>query len=120
MLKFWKRLLGEPSAQSPSGGASVQMAVAGQRMAEAPKAGFRYSIRELMLVTLAVSMALGWGLERRQLNAKYRKASDKAASLEHIFTLDGWKLEWTADHSHLHGERKPRKSGEGVTSFDFP
>ena len=80
----------------------------------------RFSIRELTLVTLVVAMALGWGLERRQLQAKYRKASDIATSLEHIFTLDGWKLEWTDDHSHLHGERGPRKWGEGVTSFDLP
>ena len=79
---------------------------------------FRFSVRELLLITAVVALVMGWGLDHWDLMAKYRAASAIANSLEHVLVLDGWQLEWTSDHSNLRGYRATRKAGDGTTSFD--
>ena len=79
---------------------------------------FRFSVRELFLITAIVGLVMGWGLDHWKLTAKYRVASDIAHSLEDVLLGDGWKLEWTSDHSNLRGDRATRKAGDGTTSFD--
>ena len=88
------------------------------RLPQLSLGSMKLSLRELLMLTAIVAMALGWWLDHRQLLAKYRAANDTAYSLQHVLTLDGWKLEWASDHSNLHGERATRRANDGTTSFD--
>jgi len=60
----------------------------------------------LLLITAVVALVLGWGLDRWNLMANYRAASDFAHSLEDVLLGDGWKLEWTSDRSAIFAARE--------------
>lgn len=53
---------------------------------------FRFSIRELMLVTLVVAMGAGWWLDRRS-NAHWRS---RAGALEFFVREKGYRVMWDA------------------------
>ena len=46
---------------------------------------FRFSIRELMLITLLVAMASGWWVDRRMLAARLDKMDERIAPFEKEF-----------------------------------
>ena len=68
---------------------------------------FRFTIRELVLITIIVALALGWGLSWRQLHRELREArniamaeragrgawEDQAMNLADKMREAGWKVE---------------------------
>src|SRR5687767_14511096 len=59
---------------------------------------FRFSIRELMLVTLVVAVGIGWWLDRRN-NARWQK---RAGALEYLVREKGYRVVWEADRPVVH------------------
>ena len=60
---------------------------------------FRFTIRELLLVTLVVAMGIAWGLRENQLRAEAERAlqwRSRAAALEHVLVSLGWRVRWPA------------------------
>ena len=49
----------------------------------------KFSIRDLLLVTVIVGLALGWWMDRNRI-AKHRQ--DKARLLEEVLAREGWKV----------------------------
>jgi hypothetical protein len=62
---------------------------------------FRFSIRELMLVTLVVALAVGWCLRERRLRAAVNRWRSAAATLEYLVEHDDWDVEWERDLSQV-------------------
>ena len=55
---------------------------------------FRFTIREVLVLTLAAGLAVGWWLDRRQQAAQLAEASQWrtiAGGLEHIVRQQGWR-----------------------------
>jgi hypothetical protein len=71
---------------------------------------FRFSIRELMLVTLVVGLVVGWGLDHLRLSKslseaeKWRKA---AGALEHMLSELGWKTKWEFEYDMVELDSDP-------------
>jgi len=68
---------------------------------------FRFTIRELVLVTLVVAMGVGWWIHERQLRTERLRVvawRQRAGALEHFLRADGWKVTW-------------QESGSVVTAF---
>lgn len=57
---------------------------------------FRFSIRELLLITLVAGIGLGWWADRKTF--ENWKARTKA--LEHVLLEDGWNIEWHLDQKN--------------------
>ena len=51
---------------------------------------FRFSIREVLLVTLVIGLGIAWCRDRRDL-ADWKS---RAKALEHVVREDGWQIEW--------------------------
>jgi len=65
---------------------------------------FRFTIRELVLVTVIVAMGAAWWAERRQLNRELSVAiswQPRAEALEESLQMDGWHIEWDLDNTVL-------------------
>src|SRR5262245_2059356 len=80
---------------------------------------FRFSIRDLLWLTLVIALALGWFVHQRQLQAQvsrleragettresYEARIDRwrhrAAALEYALRDDGWELRWEPRDLHL-------------------
>src|SRR5262245_45009716 len=58
---------------------------------------FRFSIRELMLVTLIVGLGLGWGMREYQLRRSESLWRMRAGGLERIFDSFGYDVAWGSD-----------------------
>jgi hypothetical protein len=61
---------------------------------------FKFTIRELLLLTLSAALALGWYLRERQLQddvANGQKWRDAVGLFEHAMRSDGWRPEWQPD-----------------------
>lgn len=60
---------------------------------------FRFTIRELLLLTLVVAMAVGWGLsERRWRSGRWET---KAKVLELVVESNGWEVEWRSEDMYV-------------------
>ena len=73
---------------------------------------FRFSIRELMLLTLVVGLALGWWLDHHRISLALADAMawrTCAGALEHILDDSGWSIEWDLETDTVHARKK---SGE--------
>ena len=58
---------------------------------------FRFTIRELVLVTVIVAIGLGWLARESRLDSeikRLRRWRMAAGALEDILTEDGWTVEW--------------------------
>ena len=58
---------------------------------------FRFTIRELVLLTLVVAMGVGWWVREQQMRAEIHRASRwrmAAGVLEDTLREDGWTVEW--------------------------
>jgi hypothetical protein len=53
---------------------------------------FRFTIRELVLLTLVVALALSWWIDRTRLAAEFESASNRAAVLEAVVDSAGWEV----------------------------
>jgi len=68
---------------------------------------FRFTIRELLCLTLALAMGLGWWANDREHWALLRRFEEdtkyahrwrgNAESLGRILESEGWEIEWDAD-----------------------
>src|SRR4051794_35778732 len=97
----------------------------------------RFSIRDLLWLTLAIALALGWWVRERDLEAKRVKAADRAdrwrraaGALEYVLKEDGWKMHWDLEQSQVRvkwsglpgpadDDRIQRKNRDLVFSVDF-
>jgi hypothetical protein len=60
---------------------------------------FRFSIRELMLVTLVVALVAGWAIDHWRPNNPYLKLEIRAIAMEEGLKLLGYEVQeqpWTA------------------------
>jgi hypothetical protein len=55
---------------------------------------FRFSIRELMLVTLVVGLVAGWWLDRHEDRQQMILWKKRATAFEHVLVEDGWKIDF--------------------------
>src|SRR5262252_4317257 len=65
---------------------------------------FRFSIRDLLWLTLAVAMALGWWLREGQFNSKLQQANKwrgVVGAMEYVMREHGWQAEIDFDLSRL-------------------
>ena len=61
---------------------------------------FRFSIRDLLWLTLVVALALGWLIHDRHLRHQLVNASKwrgAAGALEHVLIDDGLQVSWNMD-----------------------
>jgi hypothetical protein len=64
---------------------------------------FRFSIRELLLVTLAVGMGLTWFADRRHLHAALASSNEKAAQSERACDVLRGQIDQIGDQLPEHG-----------------
>ena len=75
---------------------------------------FRFSIRELMLVTLVAAMGIGWWIDRKQRNITYQEAAQAESDIRFLLKYvepDYIGHTWNSQHfRHLQREHSgPRK-----------
>ena len=61
---------------------------------------FRFTIRELLLLTLVVGLALGWGLRERQLGPDVKESKEwqaRARALEYVLESNGLTIAWSRE-----------------------
>ena len=89
---------------------------------------FRFSIRDLLWLTLVVAMALEWWLDRQHVRAEVdqvRAAGDartkkwrgRTGALEDALTSDGWQITWEATKVWL--AKSPGSQGTGYYTDTF-
>jgi hypothetical protein len=69
---------------------------------------FRFSIRDLLWLTLVVAMGLGWWINSQRSRVELEQTQNRLAgwrgatgALEHILELAGCQVNWTFDPSHV-------------------
>jgi hypothetical protein len=67
----------------------------------------KFSIRDLLLVTVIVALVLGWGLREWQLRAKVSRWRNAAGALEYLVEDDWDVVEWENDLSQVRVSRRP-------------
>ena len=78
---------------------------------------FRFSIRELMLVTLVMGLGLAWGIERRQLRAELTDAREEAKVNDYFLRESAKSIKEIDRQLAYHGLRlgyTPCGQGPGV------
>jgi hypothetical protein len=55
---------------------------------------FRFTIRELVLLTVVVAMGIGWWVDRRPTPAVMWER--RASALAEFLRDDGWRISWDA------------------------
>jgi hypothetical protein len=55
---------------------------------------FRFTIRELVLLTLVVAMGVGWWLDRSRLATRADSAEERMSVLETIVGSSGWTVKY--------------------------
>jgi hypothetical protein len=94
---------------------------------------FRFTIRELLLLTVIVALGIGWALRERQLTVELKSAEEwrgRAGALEDLLREEGWDVAWsfatgevtTVWPSDHHKPKSPRLSSHQsrTTSFYRP
>ena len=64
----------------------------------------RVTIRELLLLTLVVTIVLGWWIDRSRLATALADAEPwrgRASALEHLLTEDGWNVKWSFEREEV-------------------
>ena len=62
---------------------------------------FRFTIRELVLLTVVVAMGAGWWIDRRDLMWAARIWRHRARDAAIVMTDTGWTVEWEEDRSNF-------------------
>jgi hypothetical protein len=73
---------------------------------------FRFSIRELMLVTLVVGLVAGWLLDRHEDRREMNLWKQRATAFQHVLVEDGWKIEWRPQKDAVIITKPGNKIGE--------
>ena len=86
---------------------------------------FRFSIRDLLWVTLVVALGLGWLVHQRQLRAEVNRGRDRATkwrqcagALEFAFTHTDCEVTWDMKSMWVH-VLTPNRGGIGVGISQF-
>ena len=82
-----------------------------------PKAWFRFSLRDLALTILLISIALAWFVDHQHLSGELSDAKpwrNRAGALEKMLKGNGWDIEYDSQYVNFQ-ERPPR--GHALTSF---
>jgi hypothetical protein len=82
---------------------------------------FRFTIRELVLLTLVVAMGVGWCLREEQLQTKLREAiawRRRAGALEAMMKNNGWKITWDFDSEEVIGEYPGTTAAYSTNHFE--
>ena len=83
---------------------------------------FRFSIRELMLVTLVAAMGVGWWLHYRSMSlamADAKKWRTSAGALEYILSDSGWDIRWNPETDTVFALKNDGQSfGISTTHFE--
>lgn len=53
---------------------------------------FRFSIRELMLVTLVVALSVGWAIDHWRTNSAYRNAMIRSEAMETKLRIEDYEV----------------------------
>ena len=61
----------------------------------------RFTIRDVLLVTMIVALAVGRWIDRRTQSAERREALAMMRSLERFLGQEGYKVTWTHDNDVL-------------------
>jgi hypothetical protein len=95
---------------------------------------FRFSIRDLLWLTLVVAMGLGWWVRERELGAEVSRRSDNATrlgdhatkwrmatgGLEDAISRIGWKVEWNVSAASVRLSHQPPSGNFGIKVYgDF-
>jgi hypothetical protein len=76
---------------------------------------FRFSIRELMLVTLVAGMALGWWLDRQRVRGEIEELSWKGVALARGLEFAGYCTSFTDNELNV----EARRSGPNTHPYSF-
>jgi hypothetical protein len=86
----------------------------------------RFSIRDVLWLTLVVALAVGWLVHQYQLRVELQKAHawrQRAGALEFILTDAGWKVEWDFASSQVnatwHKDKGLESAGANVSTTHF-
>jgi hypothetical protein len=73
---------------------------------------FRFSIRDLLWLTLVVAMGLGWWVDRQRVLTEFRQLSsdldrakawrNRAGALEQALKNENWWVNWDLQSSDVH------------------
>ena len=58
---------------------------------------FRFTIRELVLLTLVVAMGVGWWLDHSALSRRADLWEYRAGAVADWTSGEGWRVEWTPE-----------------------
>ena len=61
----------------------------------------KFSIRDLLLVTVIVALAVGWWVDRSRLVSKEEEAIARFEMLKRFVTRQGYRVEWKPEHLML-------------------
>jgi hypothetical protein len=82
---------------------------------------FRFSIRELLILTVTVGLAVGWWIDHRKLGT-YQLAADEwrrcAGGLESILSNDGWHV--YRGYGHIRAKKYNNYTKTGFTIRTLP
>ena len=84
----------------------------------------KFSIRDLLLVTVIVALAVGWGVDHyrasniffRQLEAKHRRLENHARRMESLLNQYGWEVKQADDFKNGWTTRFKRPGDDVRTS----
>jgi hypothetical protein len=74
---------------------------------------FRFTLRELLALTLVVAMGLGWWLRDSTLLAEAEQWRGAAGALEYALRKDGCEVEWDFASSIVNVSWPPARRGDG-------
>jgi hypothetical protein len=74
---------------------------------------FRFTIRELLLLTLAVGLAFGWIIDRHILDSQRETWQWRAQMIAQRLTRLGWTVGWTDERIIVRepGSKEPIPAG---------
>jgi hypothetical protein len=85
---------------------------------------FKFTIRDLLWLTLVVAMGLGWLIRERQGREVVERAQDQATKwrmaaggLEHAVNMDGWEVTWNFPASHVEMYKRSGDVGTSITTI---
>jgi hypothetical protein len=76
----------------------------------------KFSIRDLLFVTVIVAIALGWWVDHARLYTQSATWRHCTGALEKAFGEFGVSVEWTEDRSEV---KVVKKSGDLIQQYEF-
>ena len=62
---------------------------------------FRFTIRDVLLVTVSVALALGWGIHSHRLSLRAEVAELRVSELERLIESWGETAVWNSDKTRI-------------------